>query len=195
MVAPLDIGPTLVAARVASGVTQRELAARLGVAQPQVARWEATEYRSASLSRVDAAARALGVDASAPLMLAAEPITSYGTTAVAPSDTGARALARLGVRPEAIAAFCRLHAITEMSLFGSGVRKDFGPTSDVDVLVTWAEGEAPREVGTLLDTQEELGAIFRRKVDLVDRASVERSPNHVRRSHILNGAKSVYVAG
>ena len=195
MVSPLDIGPMLIAARVASGVTQRELASRLGVAQPQVARWEATEYRSASLARVDAAARALGIDVAAPVMLAAEPTASYGTTVDAPSDVGTRALARLGVRPESIAAFCRLHGITEMSLFGSAVRKDFGPTSDVDVLVTWAEGRAPLGMDGLLDTQEELGAIFRRKVDLVDRASVERSPNHVRRSHILNGARRVYVEG
>lgn len=189
----LGIGHTLVAARIASGITQRELAARLGVAQPQVARWEATEYRTASLSRVDAAAQALGVEASAHRALAAEPAAAYGTTSPGASDVGARALARLGVRPETIAAFCRLHGIAEMWLFGSSVRTDFGPMSDVDVLVTWAQDRAPREMGVLLDTQEELGAIFRRKVDLVDKAGVERSANHIRRSHILNGAQRVYV--
>jgi len=195
MTSPLDIGVLLVAARIAQGVTQRELAQRLGIKQPQIARWEAIEYRSASLARVNTVARALGVEVAAipPALLAAEQPTAYATTPGA-SGTGARALARLGVSLETIAAFCRLHGIREFALFGSSVRTDFGPTSDVDVLVAWARGFETRSVGELTDLQTELRGIFRRNVDLVERENVVRSENYVRKTRILAGARPVYVA-
>jgi len=195
MTSPLDIGVLLVAARIAQGVTQRELAQRLGIKQPQIARWEAIEYRSASLARVNTVARALGVEVAAipPALLAAEQPASYAPTPAAP-DTGARALARLGVSIETIAAFCRLHGIREFALFGSSVRTDFGPTSDVDVLVAWARGSETRSVSELADLQTELRGIFRRNVDLVERENVARSENYVRKTRILGGARPVYVA-
>ena len=195
MTSPLDIGVLLVAARIAQGVTQRELAQRLGIKQPQIARWEAIEYRSASLARVNTVARALGVEVAAipPALLAAEQPASYAPTPAAP-DTGARALARLGVSIETIAAFCRLHGIREFALFGSSVRTDFGPTSDVDILVAWAHGSETRSVGELADLQTELRGIFRRNVDLVERENVARSENYVRKTRILGGARPVYVA-
>jgi predicted nucleotidyltransferase/DNA-binding transcriptional regulator YdaS (Cro superfamily) len=196
MTSPLDIGSSLVAARIAQGVTQRDLANRLGVAQPQVARWEASAYATASLSRVDAVARALGVEvATLAPTLAAESPAQYATATSPASDTGARALARLGVSAETIAAFCRLHNIRELSLFGSSVRKDFGPASDVDVLASFADGSQPRETTELADLRTELIGIFRRNVELVDRRSVEQSENYLRSSRILEGARSVYVAG
>jgi predicted nucleotidyltransferase/DNA-binding XRE family transcriptional regulator len=193
MTSPLDIGPGLVSQRIAIGVTQRELARRVGVQQPQIARWEATAYRTAALARVDSVARALGVDIALAPPLAAEAPAIYAATPLA-TDTGTRALARLGVTPETVAAFCRLHGIRELALFGSSVRTDFGESSDVDVLVTWAEDAEPLDFGTLDDLRLELRGIFRRDVDLVDRGSVERSDNYIRRSRILDGARSVYVA-
>lgn len=192
-----DIGMTLPARRVALGLTQRALAARLGVKQPQVARWESTGYRTATLERVSAVAETLGVDAGHAVSLAAESPVTYSARQTDPlvaSGTGARALDRLGVRPAAIAAFCRSHGVREMSLFGSAVRTDFGVTSDVDVLVTWGVGRQPASISALADIEEELAAIFRRSVDLVDRATVEVSENPVRRSHILNGARPIYVS-
>ena len=131
--------------------------------------------------------------------LAAEAPVAYGTRpadgqAVSASDTGTRALARLGVRPSTIAAFCRSHRVREMSLFGSAVRTDFRTTSDVDVLVTWEADGKPASVSALADMEEELAGIFRREVDLVDRRTVESSNNPIRRSHILNGARPVYVS-
>jgi hypothetical protein len=193
MTSPLDIGQQLITARIATGITQRELAQRVGVKQPQIARWEASAYRSAALERVDAVARALGVDIGVVQPLAAEAPAVYAATAVA-TDTGARALTRLGVAPETIAAFCRLHGVQELALFGSSVRMDFGATSDVDILVTWAEDAEPLDFGVLDDLRAELRGIFRREVDLVDRRSVERSENYIRKSRILDGARSVYVA-
>lgn len=195
MTSPLDIGALLVAARIAQGITQRDLAQRMGVKQPQIARWEAIEYRSASLSRVNLVASALGVEVAAipPVLFAAEQPTAYATTPGA-SGTGARALARLGVSLETIAAFSRLHGIREFAFFGSSVRTDFGPASDVDVLVTWAHGTETRSVSELSDLQAELRGIFRRNVDLVERHNVERSENYVRMARILGGARPVYVA-
>ena len=57
-----DLPVALIRARIASGLSQRELAERLGLKEQQVQRYEATEYSSASLSRVRAVIRALGVN-------------------------------------------------------------------------------------------------------------------------------------
>ena len=51
-----------------------------------------------------------------------------------------------------------------------------------------------RDITDWLQMEEELTAIVGRKVDLVDRASVERSPNYIRRSHILHSLEPLYVA-
>ncbi len=47
---------------------------------------------------------------------------------------------RLGVDPERLRAFCRGWKVAELALFGSALRDDFGPRSDVDVLVRWEPG-------------------------------------------------------
>jgi len=94
---------------------------------------------------------------------------------------------------EALAAFCRRWKITELALFGSALRDDFRPDSDVDFLVTFA----PDADWSLLDVvgmQDELASIIGRKVDLVDREAVEHSDNWIRRKHILGGAEVIYVA-
>lgn len=56
-----DLPKTLIQARIARGLTQEELAAKLGLKPQQVQRYEATEYRSVSLERVTEVARVLGV--------------------------------------------------------------------------------------------------------------------------------------
>ena len=92
-----------------------------------------------------------------------------------------------------IAGYCRKWKITELSLFGSVLRDDFGPDSDVDVLVRFA----PEADWGLLDhvaMEEELCAIVGRKVDLVTRRAVERSANRIRREAILGSAEVVYAA-
>ena len=68
----------------------------------------------------------------------------------------------------AIEAFCRKHQIQRLSLFGSAVRENFGPQSDVDVLVEFQPGA---RVGflQLSRMQRELSEIFHRPVDLVPR--------------------------
>ncbi len=93
---------------------------------------------------------------------------------------------------EAVTAFCRKWKIAELALFGSVLRDDFGPTSDIDCLITFR----PDAEWTLLDfiaAEEELGALFRRPVDLVERCALERSENRIRRDRILASANTVYA--
>ena len=92
-----------------------------------------------------------------------------------------------------IAAFCRKWSITELALFGSVLREDFRPQSDVDVLVSFAPGAS----WGLLEhaaMQEELSEVLGRKVDLVSRRAIEASTNRIRREAILASTQAVYVA-
>ncbi len=93
-----------------------------------------------------------------------------------------------------IEAFCRRHHIRRLSLFGSVLREDFGPDSDVDVLVDF-EGGVDLGLLEIVSIESELSTILGRKVDLVDREEVERSDNYLRKRRILNTAETVYVAG
>lgn len=100
---------------------------------------------------------------------------------------------RIPIPQEEIAAFCRRWKIIELALFGSVLRDDFGPDSDVDVLVRFD----PRARHTLLDIvqiQDELSSALGRETDLVERATVEKSPNHIRRNAILQSAETIYAA-
>jgi len=92
-----------------------------------------------------------------------------------------------------IAAFCRKWKVTELAVFGSVVRGDFRPDSDVDFLVSFAP-EADWGLLDHLAMEEELSAIVGRKVDLVTRRAVERSTNRIRREAILGSAEVVYAA-
>lgn len=65
----------------------------------------------------------------------------------------------LEIPREKVAEFCRRWRITELALFGSALRDDFRPDSDLDMLVTFAPG-APRRIGDLMEMKEELEAIF-----------------------------------
>jgi hypothetical protein len=93
-----------------------------------------------------------------------------------------------------IEAFCRRWKVKEFTLFGSVLREDFRPDSDIDVLVTFA-ADAHWSLFDLVSMQEELKHILGREVDLVERRSVERSENYIRRRHILQSLEPVYVAG
>jgi predicted nucleotidyltransferase len=92
-----------------------------------------------------------------------------------------------------IDSFCHRWLVSELSLFGSVVREDFGPDSDVDVLIQFQ----PQARHTLLDMarmEEELRQIFGRDVDLVERSAVEQSRNFIRRKTVLQSAESIHAA-
>lgn len=90
--------------------------------------------------------------------------------------------------------FCRRWKIKELALFGSVLRDDFRPDSDVDFLVTFEE-DTHWSLFDMFDMQDDLKEIMGRKVDLVERRAVERSENYIRRRHILQSLEPVYVAG
>ena len=89
--------------------------------------------------------------------------------------------------------FCHRWKIVELALFGSALREDFRPDSDVDLLVRFA----PDADWSLLDharMERELGEILGRDVDLVSRTAIEASPNWIRRREILSTARALYAA-
>src|SRR5574340_385044 len=77
---------------------------------------------------------------------------------------GGIAMTHLSADHAKIAAFCKKHHIRKLSFFGSVVRDDFGPESDVDVLVEFEEGRTPGL--SFFAMEEELSSIIGRKVDL-----------------------------
>ena len=101
--------------------------------------------------------------------------------------------AQIPIDSQRIAAFCRRWKITEFALFGSVLRDDFRPDSDVDVLVTFEE-EHDWSLFDLVKMTNELGTTLGRRVDLVTRRAVETSPNPHRRSAILGSAEVVHAA-
>src|SRR6266508_3642081 len=101
--------------------------------------------------------------------------------------------ANIPIPYDVIAEFCRKWKITELALFGSVLRDDFRPDSDVDVLVRFS-ADNHWTLFDLLHMEEELARIFGRPVDLVDRDAVEASPNYIRRALILKSVEPVYVS-
>ncbi|MBW2307945.1 MAG: nucleotidyltransferase domain-containing protein [Deltaproteobacteria bacterium] len=97
---------------------------------------------------------------------------------------------KIDIPRDAIAAFCRKWKITEFPLFGSALREDFRPDSDVDVLVSFAE-DAHCSLYDWVDMIEELKAIFGRKVDLFSKSGLR---NPFRRHEILTTRKVVYAS-
>ena len=95
--------------------------------------------------------------------------------------------------PREIEKFCQRWQITELALFGSALREDFGPTSDFDFLVTFAP-EADWSLFDHVEMQDELQVILGRPVDLLTRAGIERSQNYLRRRAILNSAEVIYAS-
>jgi predicted nucleotidyltransferase len=87
-----------------------------------------------------------------------------------------------------LAALCRRYHVRRLSLFGSVLRDDFGPQSDIDVLVEFDAGRTPGFAFFRLE--DELSALLGRRVDLNTRASLSR---HFR-DRVLFDARDVYVA-
>lgn len=100
---------------------------------------------------------------------------------------------RMDTSLDEIAAFCGRWRVTELALFGSVLRGDFGPDSDIDVLVRF-----DRQAGhTLLDIgpmENELSRTLGRDVDVIERTAIERSRNYIRRKTILDSAETIYAA-
>lgn len=87
--------------------------------------------------------------------------------------------------------FCRRWKIVELAVFGSALRKDFRPDSDVDFLARFAP-DAEWSLFDVMRAEEDLEAIVGRPVDLIEREVVEQSDNWIRRKAILDTAEPYY---
>lgn len=86
--------------------------------------------------------------------------------------------------------FCRKFGVAEFSLFGSILRDDFGPDSDVDVMLAFHPGRGFTFENTP-DIQDDLQRIFGRPVDVIEKGQIR---NPIRRQNIMNNYRVVYAA-
>jgi predicted nucleotidyltransferase len=95
---------------------------------------------------------------------------------------------------EKIAEFCHKWQVTEFALFGSVLRQDFRPDSDIDVMVTFHPDAHPT-FSSLEQMEAELKTIFHRDIDLITREGVETSLNYLRRQEIMSSTQVIYATG
>ena len=88
-------------------------------------------------------------------------------------------------------AFCEKWGIAELADFGSVLREDFRPDSDIDFLVTW-KFESPRPFD-FFALKEEMWELLGRDVDVIQRHVLEQDYNEFRREGILGSARTVYA--
>jgi len=100
---------------------------------------------------------------------------------------------RLRIPHADLAVFCQRWEVAKLAIFGSALRDDFRPESDVDVLVDFALA-ARWSLFDLVTMQNELQQLFGRRVDLVERSAIERSENYIRRRNILANTETLYEA-
>jgi hypothetical protein len=94
----------------------------------------------------------------------------------------------IAVDQQRVAQFCQQNGVRRLAVFGSALRQDFGPESDIDVLVEFEPGRTPGL--TFFCMQDELSRLFDRPVDLHTPASLSR---YFRRQ-VLAEAEDQYVA-
>ena len=100
-------------------------------------------------------------------------------------------LAELNLEEQTLADFCTRYQIVELALFGSAVRGELTPESDVDFLVTYAPDKKFLpwcQLPEVDEMEERLG----RKVDWLFRDSVEGSRNPIFRKEVLSTAEVIY---
>ncbi len=95
---------------------------------------------------------------------------------------------KVSVDQERLAEFCRQNGVRRLAVFGSALRDDFGPDSDVDVLIEFEPGRTPGL--SFFWMQEELSRLFDRTVDLHTPASLSR----YFRNQVLSEAEDQFVA-
>lgn len=101
---------------------------------------------------------------------------------------------KIGLPQQDIWAFCDRWKVRELYLFGSVLREDFSPNSDIDVMVSFEES-ATWGLLEFIRMKRELETLLGRRVDLITKKSIEQSHNWIRRQEILSTAQPIYVAG
>ncbi len=96
----------------------------------------------------------------------------------------------LYIDSDRVAELCEEYDVARLELFGSFVRGDASPASDVDVLVTF---QSDAKIGLrIVALQQALESLFGRSVDLLTRQSVEHSPNKYFRRFALRNTEPIY---
>ena len=110
-------------------------------------------------------------------------------------EAGNTALAksRIDLSVDELTEFCRRWKIVELAVFGSVLRSDFKPDSDVDMLATFA-ADAQWSLLDHVRMQDELARLLKRNVDLISRKGIEKSRNYIRRRAILESCEVIYAA-
>jgi predicted nucleotidyltransferase len=102
-------------------------------------------------------------------------------------------LRNLEIDTNELAKLCKKWSIARIEVFGSALRDDFGPESDIDLLVSF-QPEAHVGLFQMDLAEAELSRLFGRKVDLVSRRGIEASENWIRKQDILSSAVQVFAA-
>jgi predicted nucleotidyltransferase len=98
---------------------------------------------------------------------------------------------RLGINSQKLQEFCQKAKISELCLFGSILRDDFNPDSDIDIIVTF-NPDITMSLLQFVDLEYQLQDLFKRPVDLVEKTTVEKDFNWIRRQEILNNYQVIY---
>ena len=93
-----------------------------------------------------------------------------------------------------IAEICRTYDVVELSIFGSVMRDDFGPESDIDFMAVIRNDEYGPWMSRVQQLEKALSELVGREVDVVTKESVQQSENWIRRSRILETAQVIYGA-
>ena len=85
---------------------------------------------------------------------------------------------------------CKEYYIVELSIFGSSIRDDFTPNSDVDILVSF-EHDAKITLFDIMELEKEFSQLLNKKVDIVEKESLK---NPIRKNKILSTREIIYAA-
>ena len=99
----------------------------------------------------------------------------------------------LGIEADRIADFCRRWKISSLAVFGSIVRTELRPDSDIDLLVTF-RSDADWTMFDHFIMEEELSHMLGREVDLISIKALEENQNPTYRREILDSARQIYAA-
>jgi predicted nucleotidyltransferase len=97
------------------------------------------------------------------------------------------------IREEKLKEICREYSIRELSIFGSALRNDFNPDSDIDLLIEF-KPESGISLFDLVDLKKEFEELFGRDVDIVSKNAIKLSRNQLKKKSILENYKIIYAS-
>ena len=90
--------------------------------------------------------------------------------------------------------FCHRWKVSELAVFGSALHENYSLESDLDLLISFKK-DAQWGLFDLVNMESELGIIFNKEIDLVEKNAVTNSANYIRRKGILDDAQIIFQSG